>query len=232
MTTRIGAWLVTAFLACGATATSADVSEHFAIGIRLRVDPSITPRRIVDHLKSEAEAIWGQYGVQLDWTPETDPGSAPDGIALEASIERKFERRQPMTWPVVLGRVVAAPEAPSSSPIRVSFDATERVLALRGTARGASHGLVLDRELARALGRVLAHEIGHVLIGVPGHDQAGLMRSAFRDYELAEPDRRPFRLRCSTVERVRTRLGALTGDLRFVTRSRPIRAGREGWPCL
>ena len=44
---------------------------------------------------------------------------------------------------------------------------TKTILALRHTTRSSLAGIVLDQELARALGRVLAHEIGHVLLGAP-----------------------------------------------------------------
>jgi protein-tyrosine-phosphatase len=36
--------------------------------IRLRVDPSVTSRRVTDRLKLETEAIWGPYGIRLKWT--------------------------------------------------------------------------------------------------------------------------------------------------------------------
>lgn len=190
----------------------ADVNEPFDVDIRLRVDPSVTSRRVTDRLKLETEAIWRPYGIQLKWTEAGPSEPAAKSVALDASLERRFERRQDMKWPAVLGSAVVQPDAPTGQPIRVSFDATERVLALRETRRPAMAGIVLDPELARALGRVLAHEIGHVLLGAPYHDRGGLMRASFRPEELGEPDRSPFRLTCGSVGRLRSRLRVLTGE--------------------
>ena len=208
---------VAAVWACGASAIHADVSESFEVNIRLRVDPSLTSRRITGRLKTETAAIWGPYGVRLEWTDDPDSAeSAANGVSLDASLERQFERRLRMKWPAVLGRVVATPDASNWRSVRVSFDATESVLA-RGTMdRPAMAGIVLEYELARALGRVLAHEIGHVLLGAPDHDPTGLMRASFRAEDLGKPDRSPFRLTCGSVNRLRGRLRALRGDPQLV----------------
>ena len=116
---------------------------------------------------------------------------------------------------------------PKSEP----FDATERVLATRVlTGRASAAGLVLDHELARALGRVLAHEIGHVLIGAIDHDRAGLMRATLNAEELGDPDTRPFRLTCSSAGRLSGRLGALTGSRPGSPRLGPALLKLEGVP--
>jgi hypothetical protein len=202
--------------ACTDGVIHADVSERYAVAIRLRVDSSITPRRMTERVKAETEAIWGPYGVRLDWTDADAPESPANRMLLDATVERRFEQRLQMEWPV-LGRATVTPDAPLRRPIRVSFDATERALALRTSVPLAR--IVLDPELGRALGRVLAHEIGHVLLGPPHHDQAGLMRASFRAEELGDPDRTPFRLTCGGVDRLRSRLRALGADLQPAQRS-------------
>jgi hypothetical protein len=208
----------------------ADVSERFEVDIRLRVDPSLTSRRITDRMKAETEAIWGPYGVRLEWTDGAGaPASAATGVSLDASLERQFERRLRMKWPAVLGRVAVSPDASNWRSVRISFDATESVLALRTTGRPAMAGIVLDAELARALGRVLAHEIGHVLLGAPYHHPAGLMRASFRPDELGEPDRTPFRLTCSGVDRLRGRLRVLRGERQLVHQHNSTTLDLEGF---
>jgi hypothetical protein len=221
---------VAAWFACGVSAIHADVSERFEVHIRLRVDPSLTSRRITERLKTETEAIWGPYGVRLEWTDDAGaPESAARGLSLAVRLERQFEWRLRMKWPAVLGLVAATPVASPWRSIRVSFDATESVLALRTTGRPAMAGIVLDAELARALGRVLAHEIGHVLLG-PDHDSAGLMRASLRANELGEPDRTPFRLTGSGVDRLRGRLRALMGPApRASARVHNARSRRLSW---
>jgi hypothetical protein len=178
---------------------------EIAVGIRFSADPSISPGRITDRLKAETAAIWKPYGVRIEWIETTPPELPANSVCLDAKLERRFQKARRMEWPPVLGRVTVTPEAPNVAPIRVSLDATESVLALRKTSRPALTGIVLDRELALALGRVLAHEIGHVLLGAH-HDRAGLMRAIFRPEELGEPDRTPFRLTCDGLDRLWSRL--------------------------
>jgi hypothetical protein len=218
---------VAAMCVFGASALHADVSEVFEVDVHLRVDPSLTSRRITDRLKTETEAIWGAYGVRLEWNDETG-GREPvgNGVSLDASLDRESERGPLTKWPAILGHVGPTPPTSTWRSIHVSFDATESVLALRTTGRQSMAGIVLNPELARALGRVLAHEIGHVLLGASSHDAAGLMRASFRAEELGEPDRTPFQLTCNGVVRLRGRLRALSRDVDGAhgSRSEPILA--------
>lgn len=192
------------FLGIGAIAVAQDrvTVSSLTVVVRLSFDSSVPSRRITARVKDEAEAIWRPYGIQFDWTT-ADPTLAAGSVALDARIERRFDRERRLASPKVLGLVELDPATPSRQPIYVSFDATESVLAQR-TLRTVA-GIVLDRDLARALGRVLAHEIGHVLIGGE-HDRAGLMRAAFSAEDLADPDSKSFRLTCSSTDRLRRRL--------------------------
>jgi hypothetical protein len=106
----------------------------------------------------------------------------------------------------VLGRAFVTTDAAGGGPIRVSVDATERML-LR---RSSSGPFVGERDMGRALGRVLAHEIGHVLLAVRQHDRAGLMRAIFTPVDLGSPSRESFRLTSNDLGRLRSRIQVMT----------------------
>jgi hypothetical protein len=190
-----------------------DTSHPVAVAIHLSVDRTVESRRITKQVMTEAETIWRQYGIRLDWT-DADPSDPSPPIALDVRIDSEPRAHEPIARRTVLGHVLVVPDTPARQSVHVSFDATESVLAHDPTGRSAVGGMVMDRELARALGRVLAHEIGHVLIGPPYHDAKGLMRIGFRADELSGLDSRPFRLTCSTVDRLRSRVRALIGRSR------------------
>lgn len=201
----------------GVAASHADVCEPFTVGIHLRIDPSIASRHITDRLKIETQAIWEPYGVRIEWTDADSADPPANGVSLDAIVERRFEQPERTNWLTVLGRAFVYPDAPNWQPIRVSLEATQRVLRM---VRPSAGGLLRDDELGRALGRVLAHEIGHVLLAAPNHDRAGLMRVAFRPDELAWPNRAPFHLTGGRIDQLRSRLAALAG-----------RASSGGAPC-
>ena len=194
---------------CAAAGIHADVCEPFVVNVHLQVDRSIRSRVIPADLKNETEVLWRPYGVHLEWTDSPVPGAVPSGLSLEVILERRIIDAPGLPqWATVMGLTSVKRNAPSARPIRVSLDATERVLASSRTSIGR---IVYDQDLGRALGRVLAHEIGHSLLGAPYHDDVGLMRAVFRPNELAEQDRAPFRLTCNGVARLRGRIGLLTG---------------------
>jgi hypothetical protein len=190
----------------------ADLCEPFVVNVHLQVDRSIRSRAIPADLKNETEALWRPYGVHLEWADSPASGTAPRGLSLEVILERRLIDEPGLpTWATVLGLASVKRNGSSARPIRVSLDATERVLARRTISRTSSGWLVDDHDLGRALGRVLAHEIGHLLLVAPYHDDVGLMRAVFRPDELADPDRTPFRLTCIGVARLNGRVGLLTG---------------------
>ena len=197
-------WLAVSVIACstGAGAAHADEPETFAISVRLHVEHSIASRVIQRDVEDETESLWRPYGVHIEWSDAPFSDAEADGFALEATVERSALSK----WTAVLGRATVGQDAVSRRSIRVSFDATERVLESRTPVRIATR-----RELARALGRVLAHEIGHVLLAVPYHETTGLMRANFAPNDLADPDCALYRLTPTGVTRLRDRVHLLTG---------------------
>jgi hypothetical protein len=190
---------------CACARVRADDAGFFPVQIRLSVDHLVGSTSILAVLKDETESIWRPYGVQVEWVDAHAGEVAAEGFSVEAVIDRRSDARADSDR-AVLGRASVPKDAVGAGPIRVSFDATERML-LR---RPSSGPFVGERDMGRALGRVLAHEIGHVLLAVRQHDRAGLMRAVFTPAELAAPDRESFRLTPDDLGRLRSRIQVMT----------------------
>ncbi len=191
---------------CACARVRADEVGFFPVQIRLTFDHQVRSASILAILKDETESIWRPYGVQVEWVDAHGGEVATEGFSVEAVIDRRSDGPADPDR-AVLGRASVPKDAVGAGPIRVSFDATERML-LR---RSASGPFVGDRDMGRALGRVLAHEIGHVLLAVRQHDRAGLMRAVFTPAELGAPDRDSFRLTSDDLGRLRSRIHVMTG---------------------
>ncbi len=190
---------------CACARVRADEAGFFPVQIRLSVDRLVKSTSILAILKDETESIWRPYGVQVEWVDSHADTIEADGFSVEAIIDRRNDLPADLDR-AVLGRASVPKDAVGAGPIRVSFDATERML-LR---RSASGPFVGERDMGRALGRVLAHEIGHVLLAVRQHDRAGLMRAVFTPAELGAPDRESFRLTADDLGRLRSRIQVMT----------------------
>ena len=179
------------------------------VGVRVLVDRSISSKTLLKTLQMEAETIWAPYGIRLSWL---DPGAeASLQPTIDVHLDRKGGEPERVEWRTVLGNVQVGPDDRGPHPIHLSFNATWEMLKARtAPMRLGISGIVPDLLMARALGRVLAHEIGHVLIGEKYHDREGLMRANFTTDQLAEVDRTPFRVTCSTMARLRAGLRGLT----------------------
>jgi hypothetical protein len=184
----------------------ADESGFFHVQVHLRVDHFVRSTSILAILKEETESIWRPYGVHVEWVDALLDEVAAEGFSVEAVIDRRGEGSAADPDRAVLGRAFVPKDAVGAGPIRVSFDATERML-LR---RSSSGPFVSERDMGRALGRVLAHEIGHVLLAVRQHDRAGLMRAIFTPVDLGSPNRESFRLTSNDLGRLRSRIEVIT----------------------
>jgi hypothetical protein len=194
---------------CGPIRIHASESKAFDIFISLQVDRAIAPQVHLRDLMDEAESLWAPYGVRLNWADQQTLNA--DAFSVAATVGRQIDGPRLPPWMSVLGRTTVSVEPPSHRPILLSFDATEKLLDVRRATGQSSVRIVRDHEMARALGRVLAHEIGHLLLAAPYHDMSGLMRQSFAPGDLAAPERAPFRLACTSVDRLRSRVRVLSG---------------------
>jgi Matrixin len=191
---------------CACPRVRADESGFFQVQVRLRVDHFVRSTSILAILKEETESIWRPYGVHVEWVDAVLSEVEAEGFSVEAVIDRRGDLAPADSDRAVLGRAFVSKDTVGVGPIRVSFDATERML-LR---RSASGPFVGERDMGRALGRVLAHEIGHVLLAVRQHDRSGLMRAVYTPAELGSPARESFRLTCDDLGRLRSRIQVMT----------------------
>jgi hypothetical protein len=206
---------------CAGARVRADESGFFEVQVRLRVDHLVKSTTILAILKDETESIWRPYGVQVEWVDAQLGDVAAEGFSVEAVIDRRTEGPADPDR-AVLGRAFVPKDAVGAGPIRVSFNATERMLM----RRHASGPFVAERDMGRALGRVLAHEIGHVLLAVRNHDHEGLMRAVFTPVELGAPGRESFRLSRDGLGRLRSRIEVMTAGSETRSGQDPDRA-----PC-
>lgn len=190
------------------TVARADEPPSFDLAIRLEIDRSIAARLTVHRIQSEAAAIWEPYRVHLVWI-DVNSAAPPEALSLDAMLVQELHWRERLEWSTVLGRAFVSPDAPNWRPIRISFEATQGVMALRTSRRARFMQSTRDPDVERALGRVLAHEIGHVLLAVPNHDPEGLMRAHFSPDELAAEDPSPFCLTPNDVGRLGDRIRVL-----------------------
>jgi hypothetical protein len=202
-------------LSAGPAMEACDYSR-FDVGVHLQIDRSIAAAIDTRVLKEETSSLWTPYGVDLVWDESAD--RTLERSSLEVIIEPRLPGDTTPAGASILGQARLAIEGLSQRPILVSFNATQRVLALQTNRRAAIHS-EQDYELARALGRVLAHEIGHVLLAIPNHDTVGLMRPVFLPNELGESDRVPFRLTCGAVGRLRSRIRVIAERRRLASQS-------------
>jgi hypothetical protein len=199
----------------------ADESGFFPVQVRLRADHRVRSTSILAILEDETESLWRPYGVHVEWVDAQLGEVAAEGFSVEVVIDRRSDGPANPDQ-AVLGRAFVPKDAVGAGPIRVSFNATERMLM----RRHASGPFVAERDMGRALGRVLAHEIGHVLLAVRNHDHEGLMRAVFSPAELGSPDRQSFRLSRDGLGRLRSRIEVMTAGPETRSGQDPDRA-----PC-
>ena len=171
------------------------------IHVTLRFDPSIRSKIVRTTVGAEAEAIWRDYGVELDWDARTGAN-----LCVAASIDRVPTSSDAGAQPVLGSTMVSDRVDDAPAPIRIGFDALDAF----AEPTAFSNVILHEYAVGTAIGRVLAHEIGHILLGAPSyHDRTGLMRRSFLPGDFTPAARWRFRLDEHSVTRLRSRVAFL-----------------------
>lgn len=188
--------------------TASQAGAEICLGLSVRFEGRDPAALLVATMTSEVASIWAPYDVRIvplgarrDTTCRTLHGS------FEVTVERQPPPREPERG-VVLGRTHLPRHGIDNSPIRIDYDATERILGMVPVSRLATLAgdpVLGSRDLGRALGRVLAHEIGHILLAAPYHQRNGLMRARYFSDDLVDLRRSTFTLSPVEVARLRSR---------------------------
>lgn len=184
------------------TWSAAGASAEICVDIDLHPVRAL-PRDVVATLEHEATAIWAAYGVDLHWR-------APECAIRDASFDVVIERRLSRTVAdrVVLGSTELKLARIERVLIVIDSDAVEEMLSsltISAITEQLGRDRLLAPDLGRALGRIVAHELGHVLLGLPNHQRAGLMRASFRPIDLIAMLREQYRLSPIEIARLRHR---------------------------
>ena len=170
-------------LAAGGTA---DASPGHRAPITLRVAfvaAKNMPKVTIATMQKEANRIWAQHAVRLEWLiPSTPTASAADLVSIlvsesPACASGVDDRR-------TLGCFKTRRNATSVPVVMIFPNRASRMLSRWITRFGASAPAGwIEWRSAVLLGRVLAHEIGHYFLG-PEHSATGLMREEFDSGDL------------------------------------------------
>jgi hypothetical protein len=181
---RSGALPWVATLAVGMTATAAaqQASRAGRLEVLLTTAPTLS-EAARNAMTNEAEEIWRQQGIALDWLPAASVRTpSPDRLRVLVVAERTPGSASGLEFSV--GELIR----PSGShPVALVSVASARrlVSSLRGR-KGYELIAVDERRLGVVLGRALAHEIGHYLLDTHTHAQSGLMRPQFSAFEFTD----------------------------------------------
>ena len=187
--------------------------------VLVRVSVALVPpvprsHRQLRAMIQEAEAIWHPYGVALLWlTPWTIGSMPPADIRLRVEFARHARPKSSVGDPDIfsLGAIQFLDGVPDDLITLSADEITTMVLSIPWDGRPLNDlpPALVDDMNGRAFGRVLAHELGHYLLASGTHTQEGLMRPSYPTRELADWDRRGFRLDAVARLRFRARLAEL-----------------------
>jgi hypothetical protein len=174
---------------CGAST----VAAAMCIDVSVRSANDRPTARMLAAMRQEAAAIWRRYGVDLQWASE--PGN-PRCVVVHGTIQLFVDQEDHTVGrqdTPVLGRADLVIGTIHDSPVHIDAYAVRHILESMfedDRLKHVGHRLLFDADIGRALGRVLAHELGHLILGITGHQKAGLMRAEFTPGDLLghQPD--------------------------------------------
>jgi hypothetical protein len=197
--------LLLALLSCVSTRADADI----CIRVDVRFSDGAPSPVLLRSIQDEVSSIWQPYGVRVNlWTDQVETDCGPVDARFAVLVERRHSTLAVKSDEAVLGSTQVQDGAIDYAPIRIDFDATERILEglrMEDLAVLTGRFQIKPVDIGRALGRVLAHEIGHVLLAARNHQSHGLMRSLFRPTDLVALTRESFTLSNAELERLRQR---------------------------
>jgi hypothetical protein len=158
-------------------------------------------------LVTEAERIWRDEHVNIEWAQPGHLIEDPDGPLRVLVISRPDTASTSRRWPVA----ELFPEAEPRAFAIAWIDGAARVVD--EAARSADLDAPTPREyrLGLVLGRAVAHEIGHFLLATGTHAESGLMRAAIDASEFAGVGGETFRLDRNASEWLRQRVSTQGG---------------------
>lgn len=151
--------------------TALAMATHLAVTVA--IPPGLITPAVASATAAEADALWHDTDVDIEWSVGDRPGWAPDA---------------PMLWVLFTDRCEGgrSGDMPIASITFVDGEPSRRIVVCRAEAlavvdRAAPENRTLPSRLhdelaARVMGRAVAHEIGHYLFG-PSHAATGLMRA-------------------------------------------------------
>ena len=169
--------IITTLLAGLAPATALALGDAPQISVRM-YDAFGMPSAQRREAESTARAILAQAAIAVIWF---------DCVALARVEPASGVCAQPLGPLDLVVRLVAARSEPGPAVLGTALISPQQNLSCFATVFADSVVATTRRartQFGRLLGRVIAHEIGHLLLGSSSHSQHGLMRAAWRDYEI------------------------------------------------
>jgi hypothetical protein len=174
--------------------------------LRVRMPEDGMPAAVLAIVRSEVNAIWSKYGIDIvwedRWTPEKPkPDLWVQFVDVALQSKNKHLRGAPAVAWIPFASGVPLPYARVSKPNAIALLKTRSWFDGRPLS-DATEDLRIQA-LGRIIGRALAHEIGHFLLAAPVHASTGLMRAVLDPERLVNPGVEHFKLEASDVRMLR-----------------------------